>query len=134
MIKRILKPILISVIQVIGVIIIHDSLNHFYPIQHKTVGFGLTVFCTGVIFILSILAFNFYLEFFKKYIYWIAFFLLITTSIFPLSAFNGRPLRSLFLILLALFGFLFSLATTKLRMKLTKKLKRSFENEGSREG
>lgn len=62
MIRKILSPIIISVIQIVVLVIIHDSLNHFYPIQHRSVGFGLTLFLTGIIFMLCILAFNFYLE------------------------------------------------------------------------
>jgi len=130
MIRKILSPIIISVIQIVVLVIIHDSLNHFYPIQHRSVGFGLTIFLTGIIFMLCILAFNFYLEFFKRNLYWIAFWLLILTSILPLSAFNERPLRSSFLILLALFGFLSSLILSKWRMKINIKTERNFfENE-----
>jgi hypothetical protein len=117
MIQRILRSILISIIQIIVLLIIHNSANHFYLIQHKSVGFGLTIFWTGIIFMLSILAFNFYLEFFKRNIYWIAFSLLILTSILPLSAFDERPLRSLFLILLVLCGFLSSLALSKWKIE-----------------
>ncbi len=113
MIRKVLNPIIISVIQIVVVAIIHGSFNYFYPMQHRSVGFGLTIFFTGIIFMLCILAFNFYLEFFKLKINWIAFCLLILTSILPLTAFNERPLRSLFLILLALFGFLSSLALNK---------------------
>lgn len=126
MIKKILRPLLISIIQIIGLAIIHDSLNHFYPIQHRLVGFGLTIFYTGIVFMFSIIVFNFYLEFFKRNNYWITFCLLILTSILPLSAFNERPLRSLFLILLALCGFLSSLALNKWRMKINMKTETSF--------
>ncbi|WP_456315564.1 hypothetical protein [Pseudomonas shirazensis] len=117
MIKKILRPILISIIQIVGLAIIHDCLNHFYPVQHKSVGFGLTIFYTEIIFILSIFAFNFYLEFFKKNIYLIAFFLLILVSIFPLNALEERPMRSLFLIILAVCGFLSSLVLSKFKTK-----------------
>lgn len=118
MIRRILRTVLISTIQILSLIIIHDIFNHFYPIQNKSVGFGLTILYTGIIFIFSTIAFNFYLEFFKRNIYWIALFLLILTSIFPFSAFNERPLRSLFLILLAICGFVSSLALSKWRIKV----------------
>ena len=105
MIRKILSPIIISVIQIVVLVIIHDSLNHFYPIQHRSVGFGLTLFLTGIIFMLCILAFNFYLEFFKRNLYWIAFWLLI---------------------LLALFGFLSSLILSKWRMKINMKTETNF--------
>lgn len=105
---KLLKPILISLIQIIGVVIIHVSLNHFYPIQHRSVGFGLTIFYTAITFVLTIIAFNFYVYFFRKNFYLIAFSFLALVSIFPLLAFDERPLRSLFLIILAFFGFLSS--------------------------
>lgn len=117
MIRKILRPILISIIQILGLAIIHDCLNHFYPIQHKSVGFAITTFYTALIFILSILIFNFYLEFFKKNIFLIAFSLFILVSIFPLEAIQETPLRSLFLITLAIFGFLSSLILNKLKTK-----------------
>ncbi|MFB3387210.1 hypothetical protein [Flavobacterium sp. LAR06] len=126
MIKKVLSPIIISAIQIIVVAIIHQSLNYFYPIQHRSVGFGLTVFLTGIIFMLCILAFNFYFDFFKRNNYWIGFFLLIITSILPFSAFNERPLRSLFLILLVLCGFLSSLALNKWRKKINMESKTRF--------
>lgn len=124
--NKILNPIVLSIIQITVLAIIYDSLNHFYPIQHRSVGFGLTIFYTGIIFMLSILTFNFYLEFFKRNIYWIAFSLFILTSIFPLSAFDERPLRSLFLILLALCGFVSSLALLQWRMRISQKTVTSF--------
>jgi hypothetical protein len=132
MIIKMLRSILISIIQIVVIVIIHDSLNHFYPIKHKSVGFGLTILSTGYVFIFSIFVFNFYLEFFRRNIYRIAFCLLILTSILPLSAFNERPLRSLFLILLALCGFLSSLALNNLnnlnkwKMKINMKTETSF--------
>lgn len=117
MISKIQKPILVSIIQIIVLAIIHDSLNHFYPMQHKSVRFGLTIFCTEIIFILSIFIWNFYLEFSKKNIYIFGLSLLILACIFPLETFNERPLRSILLILLALSGFLSSLILSKLRTK-----------------
>ena len=125
MIRRMLRPLLISIIQIVVLVIIHNSLD-FYPIQHRSVGFGLTILSTRYVFIFSIFVFNFYLEFFRRNIYWIAFCLLILTSILPLSAFNERPLRSLFLILLALCGFLSSLALNKWRMKINMKTETNF--------
>lgn len=115
---KILNSILISVIQIVILTIIHSSLSYFYPIQHKSVGFGLIILSTGYIFVFSILIFNFYLEFFQKNIYWIAFFLLIITCIFPLSAFNERLLRSLLLILLAFCGFLSSMILFKWKIRI----------------
>lgn len=127
MTKKILKPILISIIQIVGLAIFHDSLYYFYPIYNKSVGFGLTIFCTGIIFILSILTFNFYLEFYKKNIYLIALALLTVTSIFPLMTFDYRPLRSLLLIILALCGFVSSLVLTKWKTENKLKTKWNFK-------
>lgn len=123
---KIIIPILISIIQIFVLLIIHESLNHFYPIQHRSIGFGLTILLTENIFMLCIPAFNFYLEFFKRNTYWIGFFLLILTCIFPLEVFDVRPLRSLFLILLALCGFSSSLALLKWRMRISQKTETSF--------
>jgi len=113
MTKKILRPILISIIQIVLLAIIHDSLYYFYPMHHKTVGFGMTVFYTGIIFIISILSFNLYLEFFKRNIYLVALTLFTVTSVLPIIAFDYRPLRSLFLIILALCGFLSSLVLSR---------------------
>lgn len=124
--KNLRRPILISIIQFVVLVIIHDNLNHFYPIKHRSIGFGLTILSTGYVFIFSIFLFNYYLEFFRRNIYWIAFYLFILSSILPLSAFNERPLRSLFLILLVLCGFLSSLALNKWRMKINIKPETKF--------
>ena len=114
MTKKCIKPILITVIQIIGLVIIHTSVYHFFPIKNKEVGFGLTVLYAGGTFSVLILAFNFYLYFFKKHIYLISF-VLFTISIFmPLMAFDYRPLRSLFLIVLVLCGFLSSVFFKKM--------------------
>jgi hypothetical protein len=129
MTKKILRPILISILQIVGIAVMHDSLYHFYPIYHKSVGFGVTIFYTGIIFIISIFAFNFYLEFFKRNVYLIAFALLTATSIFPLLAFDYRPLRSLLLIILALFGFLSSLVLSKWKTENKLEPKKKFHRE-----
>jgi hypothetical protein len=113
MTKKILKPIVTSIVQIIVLAIIHNCLNYYYPIQHNSIGFGMTIFLTGITFSLAILAFNFYLEFSRRNVYWIALILFIPVTIFPLEAFNERPLRSLFLITLALSSFLSSLILNK---------------------
>ena len=118
MIKKKLRVILISIFQIVGLAIIYNICNRFYPIQHKSLGFGLIILSTGYIFVFSILILNFSLEFFQKNIYCIAFFLLIITIIFPLSAFNERPLRSLLLILLAFCGFLSSMILFKWKVRI----------------
>jgi len=126
MTKKILRPILISIIQIVLLAIIHDSLYYFYPMHYKSVGFGLTVFYTGIIFIISILSFNLYLEFFKRNIYLVALTLLTLTSILPIIAFDYRPLRSLLLIILALCGFLSSLVLSKCKTENKLESKKNF--------
>jgi hypothetical protein len=117
MIKKILRPILISVIQIVGLKVIHDSLYYFYPIYHKSAGFGLIIFYTAITFTISIVAFNFYLQFFKRNIYLVATALLTTSIIFPLFTFDYRPLRSLLLIILSIIGFLSSVVLDNLKTK-----------------
>ena len=118
MTNKILKPIFISFIQFILSVITYKAIVRLYPIPHKSVGFGLTIFFTGIFFNLTILLFNFYLAFFKKNIYWVALILFFLVAVFPFEAFNEKPLRSLLLILIAFFGFLSSLILNKI---LTKK-------------
>ncbi|WP_348812262.1 hypothetical protein [Flavobacterium maritimum] len=129
MTKKVLRPILISIIQIVGLAIIHHSLYYFYPMYHKSVGFGLTIFYTVIIFIISILAFNLYLDFFKRNIYLIALALLTVNSVFPLLALDYRPLRSLLLIILALCGFLSSLVLTKWKTKNKLEPKKKFHSQ-----
>lgn len=129
MTKKILRPILISIIQILLLAIIHDSLYYFYPIHHKSVGFGLTVFYTGIIFSISILSFNLYLEFFKRNIYLVALTLLTITSILPLGAFDYIPFRSLLLIILALCGFLSALVFNKYKSESKLESKKNFQSK-----
>lgn len=117
MTKKILRPILISVIQVIGLAIIHDLAYYLFPMHHKSVGFGLTIITTGIILSISLLVFNYYLEFKNGRIYLIGLILLIITSISPIMAIDYRPLRALFLILLSLGGFLSSIMISKWKIK-----------------
>jgi hypothetical protein len=117
MTKKILRPILISIIQVIGLTIIHDLAYYFFPMHHKSVGFGLTIITTGIILSISLLAFNFYLEFKNGRIYLVGLILLIITSISPIMAIDYRPLRALFLILLSFGGFLSSIMISKWKIK-----------------
>lgn len=129
MTKNFFRPILISIIQIVVLAILHDSLYYFYPIDHKSVGFGLTIFYTGVVFVISILIFNFYLEFFKKNIYLVALILSVVTSFLPLMAFDYRPFRSLLLIILTVCGFLSSLVLNKWKTKNKLESKNEFHRK-----
>ena len=42
MIKKILRPILITLIQLIVLVIIHNALYRLYPMNHTSVAFGIT--------------------------------------------------------------------------------------------
>ena len=105
MIKKILTPIIISLILIVGLATIHDILYYFFPINHKSIGFGLTIINTGILFSILIVVFNFYLEFKGKYKYPIGFLFCLICMIFPLQAFGYRPNRSLMLIIMTFFGF-----------------------------
>ena len=93
------------------------ALNIFFFWESKSIGFGLTVQYTGILFLTLILLFNYYLEFFNKNLYPLAFVLLGIVCIFPFMAIDYRPYRSLLLIVLALFGFLSSVIIQKLKKK-----------------
>jgi len=114
-IKKILTPIIISLILIVGLATIHDVLYYFFPIKHKSIGFGLTVKCTGILFAILIVTFNFYLEFKSKYKYPIGLLFCLICMIFPLQAFEYRPNRSLLLIIMTLFGFGLSIIIKKRR-------------------
>ena len=117
MTKKILRPILITLIQIVGLTIIHYLMYYFYPMYHKSVGFGLTIISTGIILIISLLIFNFYLEFKNNRPYLIGLILFIITSIFPATSFDYRPWRALFLLVLLATGFLSSILIIKLKNK-----------------
>ena len=117
MIKKLLFPLIITSLQVITLVIIHSALYYLFPMYHKSIGFGLTVRYTGILFLTLILLFNYYLEFFNKNLYPLAFVLLGIVCIFPVMAIDYRPYRSLLLIVLALFGFLSSVIIQKLKKK-----------------
>lgn len=116
MIKKILIPIIISLILIVGLAIIHDTLYHFFPIQHKSIGFGLTVKYTGIIFAMLILTYNIYLEFKSKFKYAIGLIFFIITIILPLQAFDYRPNRSVLLIVLTFLGFGLSMIIKQRRL------------------
>lgn len=127
--KKILTPILISIIQIVLLAIIHDRLCYSYPMHHNSVSFGLTVFYTEIIFVISILSFNIYLEFFKKNIYLVLLTLLTFTTILPIIAFDYKPLRSLLLIVIVLFGFLSSLVLRKWTTQNKLESKKNFQRK-----
>jgi len=121
-IKKILTPIIISLILIVGLATIHNVLYHFFPIKHKSIGFGLTVINTGILFTTLIVIFNFYLEFNGKYKYPIGLLLCLICVIFPIQAFEYRPNRSLLLIIMTFFGFGLSIIKQKRQVKADFKL------------
>lgn len=121
MIKKLLIPILITLIQVVGLMVIHDTLYHFYSMHHRSIGFGLTIRYTGILFSLLILAFNFYLEFYGKYKYLVGLMLFLIIIIMPLQAYEYRPNRSLSLILMAFCGYGSSILINVIRFKKLRK-------------
>jgi hypothetical protein len=120
-IKKLLIPILISLIQIVGLAVIHDTLYHFYPMHHRSIGFGLTIRYTGILFSLLIIAFNFYLEFYDKYKYLIGLVLFLIVTIAPIQAYEYRPHRSLLLILMTLCGYGSSILINVFRLKINNK-------------
>ena len=117
MFKKISEIILITLIQVVALFFVHNILYLLYPIQHKEVGFGILIYHTGIIFIVLLFVYNFCVEFYNKYIYLITIILLITSCILPISVISFRPFRSLFLIILVIFGFISSIVIFKRRNK-----------------
>ena len=117
MIKKLLFPLITTLLQVITLVIIHDPLYYFFPMYHKSIGFGLTIQYTGILFLILILLFNYYLEFFSKNLYLLTFVFTGIVSVFPIMAIDHRPFRSLLLITLALFGFLSSIIIKRLKKK-----------------
>lgn len=116
MIKKILIPIIISLIQIVGLAIIHDTLYHFFPIHHKSIGFGLTVKYTGIIFTTLIVTYNIYLEFKSKYKLVIGLIFFLVTVTIPLQAYDYRPNRSLLLIVLTFIGYGLSVIISQWRL------------------
>ena len=108
----------------VGLAIIHDTLYHFYPIHHKSIGFGLTVKYTGIIFAALILTYNIYLEFKSKYKFVIGLIFFLITVTIPLQAYDYRPNSSLLLIVLTFLGYGLSVIINQWRhLKRDAKLK-----------
>jgi hypothetical protein len=132
MFRRVIETILITLIQIVGIFFVHNIFYSFYPIQHKEVGFGITIYFTGIVFIVLLFIYNLILEFYKKHIYSFAIIFLITSSILPLMSMNFRPFRSLMLIILLIFGFICSIILSKWRknkFKLSNQLQNGIEKK-----
>lgn len=117
MIKKLLLPLITTFLQATILVITHNTLYYLFPIFHESIGFGLTIQYTAILFLTLIFLFNYYLEFFNKNLYTITFILMGIVSIFPIMAIDYRPYRSLLLITLALFGFLSSIIIKRLKKK-----------------
>ncbi|MBE0391219.1 hypothetical protein BJQ96_01052 [Flavobacterium sp. PL0002] len=115
MIKKITEIFLITITQVLCVVFINNVLNSYYPIQHKEVGFGITAYCSFLIFTFSLLVCNYYVEFFTKRKLIIVFGLILLTIYLPLEALSFRPFRSTLLITLYILGFISTTLITKRR-------------------
>lgn len=117
MIIKILRPILITLIQLVVLVVIHNALYRVYPMNHTSVAFGITIKASVLLLSVSLLVFNLYLDFVRRYMYLIGTLLLIVSCVFPLEAIDVRPYRALFLIILAACGFVSSVLIRKLRIK-----------------
>ena len=92
--------------------------------HHKSIGFGLTVKYSGIVFAILILTYNIYLEFKSKYKYAIGLTFFLIGAILPLQAIDYRPYRSLLLIILTFFGYGFSMI-----IKQRRQVKADLENK-----
>lgn len=117
MIKKILRPILITLIQIIVLVVIHNAFYREYPMKHASVAFGITIKASVLLLSVSLLVFNLYLEFVRRYKYLIGTLLLIVSCVFPMEAIDVRPNQALFLIIMAACGFVSSVLISKLRIK-----------------
>ena len=129
MFRKIIEIILITPIQIFGLFVVHNIMYSFYPIQHKEVGFGILVYDTGIIFMFLLFTYNLCVEFYKKHIYLIAIIFLIISSALPITSIHFRPFRSLFLIILIIFGFISSIIISKWRTKNNLKISNKLQNE-----
>ena len=122
MVRRITEIFLISVTQIFCLIFIFEIINYYFPIQHKEIGFVLTIKYSIYVFSLSLLASNYYLEFLKKPKKLIVLSLFLITIIVLLEALSFRPFRSSLLIILFALGFLSTVLINiwKKRIKLKK--------------
>ena len=129
MFRIITEIILITLIQIFGLFVVHNIMYSFYPIQNKEVGFGISVYYTGIIFMFLLFTYNFCVEFYKKHIYLIAVIFIIISSALLINSINFRPFRSLFLIVLMFFGFISSIIISKWRTKNNLRISNKLQNE-----
>ncbi|MGL3002126.1 hypothetical protein [Flavobacterium sp. RSSB_23] len=117
MIRRITEIFLITITQIFCLVFIFEIINYCFPMQHKEVGFGITVNYFFYILSLSLLACNYYVEFFIKRKILLILALLLITIILPFEALSFRPLKSILLIILSTFGFLSTVLISKWRKR-----------------
>ena len=113
--KKVVISILISLILILGLVIFHNTLYDFYPINRKSIAFGITLYYSWIIFTILILGYNIYLEFNNKNKYAIGLILFSISVILPLDFLEYRPFRTLLLIILIFLGFIFSMIINQIR-------------------
>jgi hypothetical protein len=117
MVRKITEFFFIFIIQVLCLTLIFETLNFYFPIQNREIGFGITIFYFLILFTILFFVFNFYVYFFTKQKYLIAVVFLLIINILPLMTISFRPYRSIVLIILSIFGFTSTLTINKLREK-----------------
>lgn len=115
--KKVVAPIIITAIQIILAFVIHSLLYAIYPMNHKSIGFGLTIMFTGNIYMSILILYNYYLEFSEKYVYIIGSMLALISSTPAIFAIEYRPYRSVLLILISIAGIVSSILIKKIRDK-----------------
>lgn len=113
--KKIIIPILVTVIQIVLAFIIHSLLYAIFPMHHKSIGFGITILFTGYIYMSMLFLYNYYLEFIGKYVYIIGAILILISSTPAILAIDYRPYRAILLIGISTFGIISSILIKKIR-------------------
>lgn len=114
MLKKIITPFLISILQIVILVILHSIAYKIFPVQHRSIGLGITILYSTIVFFVTITIFNFYLSFKKRNFYVLGILLLSISSILPFLTFSYRPLRMIYLDFLFFFGFISSLVIQKI--------------------
>jgi len=116
-VKKIFIPIIITIVQLVILWIIHSLLYAILPMHHRSIGFGMIIIITGELLLVSLLFYNFYLEFKNQFMYQLGIVLIILSSFPAVKNLDYRPYRSLLLILLSFSVIVSSVLVKKIRDK-----------------
>lgn len=113
--KEVLLKAIMTFFQLAITIIIYTYINSIYPVQIMDIGFGISIYYSTIFFSFSLLIFNIFSVFIKRFLFISGMILFLLSSFFLFQLINYRPKRVLFVIFCFLFNFCVSYLIVKIR-------------------